>query len=111
MEADHSLDGTYKIDHILDRDTTDDYKPAEMGAEGSTLTLNGDRFELELNWKDKKYASKVSGTFTVKKGEQMTFYVNRFKFATGSIYRGLRLCIYVGIRKLGRYLIDFESYR
>ena len=111
MEADHSLDGTYKIDHILDRDTTDDYKPVEMGAEGSILTLNGDRFELELNWKDKKYASKVSGTFTVKKGEQMTFYVNRFKFATGSTYRGLRLCIYVGIRKLSKYLIVFESYR
>ena len=109
-EADHSMDGTYKIDHIHDLDTRDDYKPAEMGAEGSTLTLNGDRFELELNWKDKKYASKVSGTFTVKKGEQMVFYVNHRKFADCSLLKSYgMITLFVVIRKLGKYILLFRK--
>ncbi len=110
VEADHSMDGTYRIYQIYDMDTKDDHKPAEMGAEGSTLTLNGDRFELELNWKDKKYASKVSGTFTMKKGEQMVFYVNHRKFADCSLLKSYgMITLYVVIRKLGKYILLFRK--
>lgn len=108
--TDHSLDGTYTIANFFVPGTTVSYTPAEMGAMNSKLSVNGNHLELDL-YVNGENLIKGTGTFSLKKNDNMVFYINNKKIGTGSWYKSYGIIhIIIMLKKLPKYMIWFDRY-
>ena len=107
---DHSLDGTYTIDHIYSISYKTDISPSSVNADGSKMGVNGRKFDLKLNYSNGTIA--VSGTFTLgSDGESLLFYDNDGKvFGAGTLIKGnVYTDIYILIGEMDSFMYCFEK--